>query len=123
MGSHAGRLIFETIFASEIWGAHFREGLLLLLFFYYFFLGGGRGLLSEFYGMLFNFVLLSFTAHMLDSTAVHVLTIVRTFIIVSMCHLLFGACLKTTDLVIKQRHHKLKSIYGQFPLAVNLHHV
>ena len=34
------------IFASEIWGAYFREGL-------FFFLGGGgaRGLLSEFYGM------------------------------------------------------------------------
>ena len=30
------------IFASEIWGAYFREG---------FFFGGGGGLLSEFYGI------------------------------------------------------------------------
>ena len=33
----------RRIFASEIWGAYFREGL--------FFFGGGWGLLSEFYGM------------------------------------------------------------------------
>ena len=29
MGLHSGRLIFGRIFASEIWGAYFREGLLL----------------------------------------------------------------------------------------------
>ena len=46
MGLYSGGLIIGRIFASEIWGAYFREG---------FFLGGRRGLggrlLSEFYGM------------------------------------------------------------------------
>ena len=41
MGLYMGGLIFGRIFASEIWGAYFREGL---------FLGVG-GLLSEFYGI------------------------------------------------------------------------
>ena len=46
MGLYSGGLIIERIFASEIWGAYFREGL-------FFFLGGGGGggLLSEFYGI------------------------------------------------------------------------
>ena len=39
MGLYSGGLIIGRIFASEIWGAYFREGLLLLLLF--FFLGGG----------------------------------------------------------------------------------
>ena len=39
MGLYSGGLVIGRIFASEIWGAYFREGLLLLLFF--FFLGGG----------------------------------------------------------------------------------
>ena len=43
MSLYTGGLIIGRIFASEIWGAYFREGL--------FFLGGGEGgLLSEFYG-------------------------------------------------------------------------
>ena len=43
MGLYSGALIIRRIFASEISGAYFREGLLFL---------GGGGLLSEFYGML-----------------------------------------------------------------------
>ena len=43
MGLYSGGLIIERIFASEIWGAYFREG--------FFFWGGGGGLLSEFYGI------------------------------------------------------------------------
>ena len=39
MGLYSGGLIIGGIFASEIWGAYFREGL-------FFFLGGGN-LLSE----------------------------------------------------------------------------
>ena len=38
MGLYSGGLIIERIFAFEIWGAYFREGLLLLLFFL---VGGG----------------------------------------------------------------------------------
>ena len=49
MGLYSGGLIIGRIFASAIYGAYFREGLLIL--FYSFFLAGG-GLLSEFYGML-----------------------------------------------------------------------
>ena len=44
MGLYSGGLIIGRIFASEIWGAYFREDL---------FWGqeeGGGGLLSEFYG-------------------------------------------------------------------------
>ena len=37
MGLHTGGLIIGRIFASEIWGTYFREGLL--------FLGGGGGLI------------------------------------------------------------------------------
>ena len=40
--------IIGRIFASEFWGAYFREGLLLLLlffFFFFFFWGGGGGLI------------------------------------------------------------------------------
>ena len=42
MGLHVylGGLLIERIFASEIWGAYFREGLLLLLFFW-----GGEALI------------------------------------------------------------------------------
>ena len=36
MGLYSGGLIIRRIFASEIWGAYFREGLL-----FFFFLGGG----------------------------------------------------------------------------------
>ena len=43
MGLYSGELIIGRIFASEIWGAYFREGL-------FFFRWGGGGLLSEFYG-------------------------------------------------------------------------
>ena len=43
MGLYSGGLIIGRIFASEIWGAYFREGL--------FWGGGGGGLLSEFYGI------------------------------------------------------------------------
>ena len=49
MGLYSGGLIIERIFASDIWGAYFRESLLLLLFIYFFWVGGGVGLLSEFY--------------------------------------------------------------------------
>ena len=38
MGLYTGELIIGRIFASEIWGAYFRENLIL------------GGLLSEFYG-------------------------------------------------------------------------
>ena len=41
MGLYSGGLIIRRIFASEIWGAYFREGLIL----------GGGNLLSEFYGI------------------------------------------------------------------------
>ena len=37
MGFYSGGLIIERIFASEIWGAYFREGLLFL------WRGGGGG--------------------------------------------------------------------------------
>ena len=57
MGLYSGGLNIGRIFASEIWGAYFREGLrnyLFYLFFYLFifFWGGEGGLLSEFYGMV-----------------------------------------------------------------------
>ena len=45
MGLYSGGLIIGSIFASEIWGAYFREGLLL-----FFLVEGGGGLLSEFDG-------------------------------------------------------------------------
>ena len=46
MGLYSGALIIGRIFASEISGAYFREGL-------FFFGGGGGGvLLSEFYGTM-----------------------------------------------------------------------
>ena len=54
MGLYSGGLIIGRIFASEIWGAYFREGLFIYLFIYliFFFLaGGGGGLFSEFYGI------------------------------------------------------------------------
>ena len=59
MGLYSGGLIIGRIFASEIWGAYFREGLFCFLFvlfcfcFCFFFGGGGGGggLLSEFYGI------------------------------------------------------------------------
>ena len=44
MGLYSGGLIIGRIFASEIWGAYFREGLFLL-----------GGLLSEFYGIICYF--------------------------------------------------------------------
>ena len=40
MGLYSGGLIIGSIFASEIWGAYFREGLLLLLLFFFFWGGG-----------------------------------------------------------------------------------
>ena len=42
MGLYTGGLIIGRIFASEIWGAFFREG----------FFGGLGGLLSEFYAQI-----------------------------------------------------------------------
>ena len=52
MGLYTGGLIIGRIFASDIWGAYFREGL--------FFFGGGGGeegvLLSEFYGIRSDYV-------------------------------------------------------------------
>ena len=57
MGLYSGGLIIERIFASEIWGAYFQEGLLFLLFFVW---GGGEGgLVSEFHGILLKLGLLS----------------------------------------------------------------
>ena len=50
MGFYSGGLIIGRIFASEIWGAYFRDGLFIYSFIYlllFFFFGGG-GLLSEF---------------------------------------------------------------------------
>ena len=47
MGSYLGGLIIGRIFAFEIWGAYFREGLFIYLFIYFW---GVEGLLSEFYG-------------------------------------------------------------------------
>ena len=51
MGLYSGGLIIGRIFASEIWGVYFREGLFIIylfiylfifyLFIYLFFLGGG----------------------------------------------------------------------------------
>ena len=44
MGLYSGGLIIGRIFASEIWGAYFREGLsFIYLFIYFFFWGGGGG--------------------------------------------------------------------------------
>ena len=54
MGLYSGGLISRRIFASEICGAYFWEG---LIFFFLFGGGGGGGLLSEFYSMLCNGVL------------------------------------------------------------------
>ena len=51
MGLYSGELIIGRIFASEILGAYFREGLLFFLFWE----GGGGGLSSEFYGMPVTF--------------------------------------------------------------------
>ena len=44
MGLYSGGFIIGRIFASEIWGALFREG----LFFFFGGGGGGGGLISEF---------------------------------------------------------------------------
>ena len=44
MGLYSGGLIIGRIFASEIWGANFREGLFIYLFIIimnFFFFGGG----------------------------------------------------------------------------------
>ena len=58
MGLYSGGIIIGRIFASEIWGAYFREGSFFIYLFVYFYLfiyffffggGGGGGLLSEFY--------------------------------------------------------------------------
>ena len=49
IGLYSGGLIIGRIFAPEIWGAYFREGLFLFihlfiyLFYYYYFGGGGLG--------------------------------------------------------------------------------
>ena len=40
MGLYSGGLIIGRIFASEIWGAYFREGLFIYLFIYLFILFG-----------------------------------------------------------------------------------
>ena len=53
MGLYLGGLIIGKIFASEIWGAYFREGLLFL----FFFLGGGGG------GGYRNFTVCSFNKY------------------------------------------------------------
>ena len=42
MGLYTGGLIIGRIFASEIWGAYFREGLFIYLFSFW---GGGGGLI------------------------------------------------------------------------------
>ena len=52
MGLYSEGLIIGKIFASEIWGAYFREGSFIYLFFWE---GGGGGLLSEFYGYIIEF--------------------------------------------------------------------
>ena len=56
MDLYLGGLTIETIFAPEIKGAYFQEGLFLIFFFFFFGEGGGGegGLLSEFYGISFN---------------------------------------------------------------------
>ena len=42
MGLYSGGLIIERIFASEIWGAYFREGFFFFYYLFHFiFLGGG----------------------------------------------------------------------------------
>ena len=51
MGLYSGELIIGRIFASEILGAYFREGLLFSLFWE----GWGGGVSSEFYGMPVTF--------------------------------------------------------------------
>ena len=43
MGLYLGGLIIGRIFASEIWGPCFREGLFFLFSFLFFFAGGGGG--------------------------------------------------------------------------------
>ena len=44
MGLYTGGLIIGRIFASEIWGPYFREGLYIYLYIYLFFsAGGGEG--------------------------------------------------------------------------------
>ena len=58
MGLYLGGLITGRIFASEIWGAYFRGGGKLIF---------GVGLLSEFYGILMYFSLLSMDGQTLDS--------------------------------------------------------
>ena len=40
MGLYSGGLIIGRIFASEIWGAYFQEGL-FFIFYFFFFWGGG----------------------------------------------------------------------------------
>ena len=55
MGLYLGGLIIGRIFASEIWGAYFWEGLFIYLFIYLFILGGGGlggAYYNEFYGMI-----------------------------------------------------------------------
>ena len=49
MGFYLGGLVIGRIFAPEIWGAYFWEG--LLFFFFGRGGGGGGGLLSEFYSI------------------------------------------------------------------------
>ena len=46
MGLYLGGLITRRIFASEVWGPYFGEGLLLLIYMYiFFFFWGGGGLI------------------------------------------------------------------------------
>ena len=52
MGLYSGGLIIGRIFASEIWGAYFREGL-----FFFFFGGGGAYYQKEFYDMQISFLI------------------------------------------------------------------
>ena len=49
MGLYSGGLIIRRIFASESWGAYFREGLFCFVCFFFFW--GGRGLIIGIYGI------------------------------------------------------------------------
>ena len=50
MGLYSGGLIIGTIFASQILGGLFSEGLIIIIIIFLVG-GGGGGLLSEFYGV------------------------------------------------------------------------
>ena len=55
MGLYSGGLIIGRIFASENWGAYFRDGLFIYLFIYFGWGGGGGEVAGLFIGILSYF--------------------------------------------------------------------